>query len=37
MSEEKSEDSIEFDLDDILEEDIPDENLPEIVVEEIDE
>jgi hypothetical protein len=37
MSEEKSEDSIEFDLDDILEEDISDENLPEIVVEEIDE
>ena len=35
MSEEKSEDSIEFDLDDILEEDISDENLPEIVVEQI--
>ena len=37
MSEEKSEDSIEFDLDDILEEDISDENLPEIIVEEIEE
>tara|TARA_Y100000768_G_scaffold168653_1_gene126261 strand:- start:213 stop:1415 length:1203 start_codon:yes stop_codon:yes gene_type:complete len=37
MSEEKSEDSIEFDLDDILQEDVSDENLPEIVVEEIDE
>ena len=37
MSEEKSDDSIEFDLDDILEEDISDETLPEIVVEEIDE
>ena len=37
MSEEKSEDSIEFDLDEILEEEISDENLPEIVVEEIEE
>ena len=37
MSEEKSEDSIEFDLGDILQEDVSDENLPEIVVEEIDE
>ena len=36
MSEEKSEDSIEFDLDEILEEEISDENLPEIVVEEIE-
>ena len=36
MSEEKSEDSIEFDLDDILQEDITDENLPEIQVEEIE-
>ena len=37
MSEEKSEDSIEFDLDDILQEDVSDENLPEIIVEEIEE
>ncbi|MFL2881926.1 MAG: hypothetical protein ACJ0CN_01985 [Candidatus Poseidoniaceae archaeon] len=37
MSEEKSEDSIEFDLDDILEEDTSDENLPQIEVEEIEE
>ncbi|MBT4920776.1 MAG: hypothetical protein HON10_05230 [Euryarchaeota archaeon] len=37
MSEEKSEDSIEFDLDEILEDEISDENLPEIVVEEIEE
>ena len=37
MSEEKSEESIEFDLDEILEEDISDENLPQIEVEEIEE
>ena len=37
MSEEKSEDSIEFDLDEILAEDISDENLPQIEVEEIEE
>ena len=37
MSEEKSEESIEFDLDELLEEDISDENLPQIVVEEIEE
>tara|TARA_B100000767_G_scaffold272523_1_gene300402 strand:- start:14861 stop:16063 length:1203 start_codon:yes stop_codon:yes gene_type:complete len=37
MSEEKSEDSIEFDLDEILAEENPDENLPEIVVEAIED
>ena len=37
MSEEKSEESIEFDLDEILAEDISDENLPQIEVEEIEE
>ena len=37
MSEEKSEDSIEFDLDEILGEDISDDNLPQIEVEEIEE
>ena len=37
MSKEKSEESIEFDLDEILEEDISDENLPQIEVEEIEE
>ena len=37
MSEEKSEESIEFDLDELLEEDISDENLPQIEVEEIEE
>ena len=37
MPEEKSEESIEFDLDELLEEDISDENLPQIEVEEIEE
>ncbi|MCH1480630.1 MAG: hypothetical protein L7T81_00155 [Candidatus Poseidoniaceae archaeon] len=37
MSEEKAEGSIEFDLDELLEEDISDENLPQIEVEEIEE
>ena len=37
MSEENLDDSIEFDLDDILEEENSDENLPEIVVEAIDD
>jgi len=36
MSEEKTEDSIEFDLDDILEEETSDDNLPVIEVEEIE-
>ena len=37
MSEEKLDDSIEFDLDEILEEENSDENLPEIVVEAIED
>ena len=36
MSEGKTEDSIEFDLDDILEEETSDDNLPVIEVEEIE-
>ena len=37
MSEEKSEESIVFDLDEILEDEVADDNLPEIVVEAIEE
>ena len=37
MSEEKSEESIVFDLDEILEDEVADDNLPEIAVEAIEE
>ena len=37
MSEEKSEESIVFDLDEILEDEVADDHLPEIVVEAIEE